>query len=346
MIHNLNEQKEIEKAHARLREFRDRPVHPHYHSVSTIDEALALLERFGEEARIFAGGIDLLGLMKNRVISPGVLVNIKPITKMRLIVKSAGKIAIGALTLVNDIETSPLIRSHYPMLFKAAQSTASPHVRNMATIGGNLCQETRCWYFRRSPVTGISFNCRRKSEYGRCYAIDGENQYHAIIGDRRCVSVCPSDLATVLLAMGARVKILDGNGGRLIPIDQLYTPFGTSLGHNEIIETIQVPELRPDVKQRFLKFRLRQTIDFAIVSVASVIKMDKDRVKEATIVLGGVSLRPYRAVKAEQTLIGERITESLAAEAARASVINAKPLNKNGYKVPIMEALVKRSLLE
>ena len=146
--------------------------------------------------------------------------------------------------------------------------------------------------------------------------------------------------------MGARVKILDRNGGRLIPIDQLYTPFGTSLEHNEIIETIQVPELRPEVKQRFLKFRLRQTIDFAIVSVASVIKMDKERVKEATIVLGGVSLRPYRAVKAEQTLIGERITESLAAEAARASVINARPLNKNGYKVPIVEALVKRALLE
>lgn len=345
-MHNMNEQREIEKAHLWLKEFGDRPVHPEYHNASTIDEALALLERFGEDAQIFAGGIDLLGLMKNRVVSPGVLVNIKPLTKMRLILKSKVKIALGALTLLNDIERSPLIRSQYPMLFEAAQATASPHIRNMATLGGNLCQETRCWYYRRSPVTGISYNCRRKSEFGACYAIDGENQYHAIIGDRRCVSVCPSDLATVLLAMDAGVKTANGDGGRLIPIDQLYTPFETALDRNEIIETIQIPELGPEVKQRFLKFRTRQTIDFAIVSVAAVLKMRSGRVKDATIVLGGVASRPHRAVKAEQVLIGERITESLAAEAAKASVLDTKPLSKNGYKVPILQALVKRALLE
>ena len=346
MTIQFHEAKEIEKAMQWLNEYWDKPTHPEYHSVTTLEDALALLDQHGEAARIFAAGIDLIGLMKGKIQSPGVLVNIKPIRKMKHIAVNPAGIAIGSLTLICDLVNSPLIKRQYPLLFEAARSIASPHIRNMATIGGNLCQETRCWYFRRPPDTGISFDCRRKNEHGTCYALNGENQYHTIMGDRTCVSVCPSDMATVLLAMDAGVKTADKNGGRFIPIDKLYTTFGTTLKAGEIITTVEIPESGSDVKQRFIKFRIRKTIDFAIASVAANIKLDGGVVKAARIALGGVSQKPLRAEKAEKLLIGERITETLAAEAAKASVNDAKPLSKNGYKVPIVEALVKRAILE
>ena len=346
MLSRSNDEKEVEEALLWLSKFWDRPIHTDYHNAATIDEAISLLDGYGDKARIFAGGTDLISLMKNRVLSPGVLVNIKPIKKIKNIVVNPGTIAIGSLTLINAIERSALIRSRYPILFETARSIASPHIRNMATIGGNLCQDTRCWYYRRSPVTGISFDCRRKTEKGTCYAINGENQYHGIIGETECVSVCPSDMATVLLALDARIKTMNSSGGRLIPIDEFYTPFGNRLNNGEIITYVDIPKIAPGAKQRFLKFRLRETIDFAIASVAAVIKLDGNLVSDARIVLGGVSSGPYRAVKAEQVLIGEPITAGLAEEAAKASVVEARPLSKNEYKVKIVEALVKRVILE
>lgn len=342
-----NDAKEIERGFQWLSEYYAKPIHPKYHSVTTLVEAISLLERYGDEAKIFAGGTDLIGLMKNRVHPPGVLVNIKPIRKMQHIALNPGGLSIGALTLIGDIERSLLIRQQYPILFEAARAVASPHIRNMATIAGNLCQETRCWYYRRPPDTGISFHCRRKSEKGVCYALNGENQYHGVTGPAPCVSVCPSDLATVLLAVDARIKIEDNRGGRLISISDLYTALGTTLKPAEIISSIQIPKLTTESKQRFLKFRRRKAIDFAVASVALVIEKDnKNIVRDARIALGGVSHKPLRALKAEQILLGERLTEKVAREASRAAVLGLKPLSMNAYKVQIVEVLVRRAVME
>jgi len=342
-----NDAKEIERAFQWLSEYYAKPIHPEYHSVTTLDEAISLLDQYGGEAKIFAGGTDVIGLMKARVHLPRVLVNIKPIRKIHHTAVNPAGIAIGALTLIGDMVRSSLIKKQYPILFEAARSIASPHIRNMATIGGNLCQETRCWYYRRPPDTGISFNCRRKSRDGVCYALNGENQYHGITGPAPCVSVCPSDLATVLLAMDARVKAEDHKGGRLISMDDLYTSLGTTLKPAEIISSIQIPKMEPECKQRFLKFRRRKAIDFAVASLAVVIKRDtKNVVKDARIALGGISQKPLRALKAEQILLGERLTENVAKEASTAAVLGFKPLSMNAYKVQIVEALVRRAIME
>ena len=336
---------EISKAFQWLSKYWDKPVHPEYHSVTILDDAVSLLDKYGDEAEILAGGTDLISLMKKRIRSPGVLVNIKPVEKIRHITSNPSGITIGAMSLIRDLERSPLVRRQYPILLEAARSIASPHLRNMGSVAGNLCQETRCWYYRRPWDTGISFNCRRKTEKGMCYAIKGENQYHGIFDHSYCVGVCPSDLATVMSALEANVRTIDSGGGRSIPIDEFYTSLGNTLKHGEIITNVEIPEVPFESKQRFLKFRLRETIDFAIASVAVVIKMDGSTINDAKIVLGGVSPKPYHAVKAEQVLIGEKLTEELAKEAAKASTADARPLHKNSYKLPIVEALVKRAVM-
>ncbi len=346
MNSRLIDAEEIKETLLWLSKYWDRPVHPEYYDARTIDEAVSLLDEYREEAKIIAGGIDLVSLMKNKVLIPGALINIKNIPHMKYVSENANGIAIGALTVINDIERSALLKSKYPILFEAARSIASPQIRNMATIAGNLCQDVRCWYYRRPPITGVSFPCRRKKENGICYAVNGENQYHAIIGGTKCFAVCPSDMATVLLALDAKVNTVNTRGGRVIPIDKFYTAFGNILETNEIVTAIQVPKVKSGVKQRFLKFRLRKAIDFAIASVAVVITLDNNIVSDARIILGGVSPMPYRAVKAEGILIGDPITESLAAKAAEASISDAMPLSKNGYKIPIIKTLVKRALLE
>lgn len=338
--------KEVERAFQWLGAYWGKSIEPEWHDATTIDEALSLLEHHGHDARIFAGGTDLVGLLKNRILGPKVLVNIKPIRALRHIALSPSHLEIGALTKINDLERSLVISDQYPLLFQAAQSIGSPHIRNMASIAGNLCQETRCWYYRRSPDTGISFDCRRKGESDLCYALNGENEYHAVTGEAKCVSVCPSDLASVLLAMDARIRTVHGKGGRLIPVDQFYTCFGNKLNESEMISSIQIPIIEPGVKQRFIKFRIRQTIDFAIISVAAMITLDhQGAVSNARIVLGGVSSTPIRAVEAEEVLMGERMTEHLALKAGEISVTNLRPLSKNAYKIRIAQVLVKRALL-
>ena len=209
MTQTLIDAKEINKALSWLSKYWSRPIHPEYYTVSTVNEALSLLDESGEGAKIIAGGIDVVGLMKDKVLSPRALINIKSVPGLNCIAENSTGIAIGALTTINDIERSSLIKSKYPALFEAAHSIASPQIRNMATIGGNICQDVRCWYYRRSPVTGASFSCRRKNEGGTCYALNGENQYHSIFGGNKCFAVCPSDIATILLALHAELITID-----------------------------------------------------------------------------------------------------------------------------------------
>ncbi|MFH1951753.1 MAG: xanthine dehydrogenase family protein subunit M [Pseudomonadota bacterium] len=310
----------------------------------TIDEAVSLLVRTGEGAMIIAGGVDVVGLMRNRLVSPKTLINIKTIPDLAYIKEDAEGLKIGALTTIKEIAKSPLIRSKYSILFEAASSVAAPQIRNMGTISGNLCQDVRCWYYRRPPVTGRVFFCRKKG--GRfCYAVGGQNQYHAIIGGKECYAVCPSDMAPALTALGAKVKVVGERGERVIPLDEFYKVFGNVLRPDEIITEAQVPIPGGDTIQRYLKFRYRKTIDFAISSVAAVITVEDTIVKDARIVLGGVAPTPYRAIEAEEVLKGKKITMELAEKSAKAALQEAKPLSMNGFKIPITEALVRRAIV-
>jgi len=269
----------------------------------TIKEAVSLLSEYREEATVVAGGTDVVGLMRNRVISPKALVNIKTIPEVSYIKEDAGCLKIGALATIKDVATSTIIRSKYSILTDAARSVAAPQIRNMGTIGGNLCQDVRCWYYRRAPVTGTSFFCRRKG--GRlCYAPVGQNAYHAIIGASKCSAASPSDMAPALVALGAKVKVAGATGERVIPLEELYTTLGDVLEADEFITEIQVPTPTVSTRQRYLKFRYRKAIDFAISSVAAVIPMEGKTVSDARIVLGAVAPTPYRAVRAEEVLQG------------------------------------------
>jgi xanthine dehydrogenase YagS FAD-binding subunit len=344
--HRLTDEKEVEAAFVWLNKYWNKPTHPLYYCPKTLDEAVSLLEEYREEAKVIAGGIDLVGLLKSEVLSPRVLVNLKGIHGLSDITGNDSGIQIGALSVINDLEQSSLIREQCPLLAEIAHSVGSPQVRNMATLGGNLCQEVRCWYYRRSPKTGISFFCRRKKEGNPCYAISGENENHAIFGEGECYAACPSDMAVGLLALDARINTMSSRGERVVPIRGFYAPLGHVLESDEIITSVSVPRLKPHTKQRFLKFRPRKAIDFSTVSVSSVITSVNGSIRDGRIIVGGVSPMPHEAVAAEEILLGEPITETVAEKASEAAVKDAMPLSKNAYKVPLVKALVKRSILE
>ncbi len=297
------------------------------------------------KSRVIAGGTDCLGLLKNQVLPayPEVLVNIKTVPGLDYIKEDAGGLRIGALTRLSEIEDSPIIQGKYAALARAVKSIASPQIRNMGTAGGNLCQEVRCWYYRCSPRTGRDYECFRKGGK-ECFAVRGDNRYHAILEGRRCFAVCPSDLAVALAALDGSIVVQGTAGDRTIAVTEFYKPLGNVLRPGEIVKEIRVPRPPEGSRQAFLKFRLRKAIDFAVVSVASVITTDNGICRDARIVLGAVAPAPLRAAKAEEAVRGKTINSATAAAAAAAAVKGAKPLSMNAYKVEITKALVKRSL--
>jgi xanthine dehydrogenase YagS FAD-binding subunit len=311
----------------------------------TVTEAISLLGEYKGDGKIIAGGVDMVTLIKNRVVTLNALVNIKTIPDLAYIREQTEGLRIGILTTVNEVERSTMIRDRYPMLAEAAHSVAAPQLRNMATVGGNLCQEVQCWYYRRSPVTGISYFCYRKGGK-RCYAPAGENDYHAILNGDKCYAVCPSDLAPALVALNATLRIAGPYGERLLPLEKFYTPLGNILKPYEMLTEVQVPTPTPGTRQKFVKFRLRKTLDFAIVSVAAATTMESNVVTGASIVLGGIAPTPYRAIGVEEMLRGKVITESVLEASASIVVSKGLPLRGNAYKIPITEALVRRALQE
>ena len=267
-------------------------------NVKTIDEALSIIKEADGLAKVIGGGTDLIRMLKSKVIEPAILVNLKKIKELRYIKETNDGLFIGALTTLKDVLSSQIIRKKYPIIAEAAYTVASPQIRNMGTVAGNLCQEVQCWYYRRSPTLGKSFHCWRKG--GKiCYAIKGDSAYHAILGGNKCFASLPSDLAPALAALDAVVKIVSPKGEKAIEIVSLYTSLGITLTQDEIITAIYVPLPKPNTRQHFLKFRDRKTIDFAISSVAAVLTTANGSVSNARIVLGGVSPVPYRAIEAE-----------------------------------------------
>ena len=314
-------------------------------NATTIDEAVSLLRRYGEKANVIAGGTDLLGKMKDDILPryPEAIINIKTVPGLDFIKEHGHMLKIGPLTRLEDIATNETIRSKYTALAEAAHRTASPHIREMGTLGGNICQDIRCWYYRNP---NNRFPCLRKGG-GRCYAIEGDNRYHSIFGgsvEEGCYAVHPSDTAPALIALDAKIR----TSKRTIKAEDLFQVDvckTTVLDDDEIVTEIHVPTPANGVKSTFLKFALRKTIDFPIVNCAAMITASGERTSAARICLNAVYVKPYRATKAEEVIVGKAINEVNAEEAASAVVSDAKPLTYNRYVVQIAKSMLQRAIL-
>jgi len=315
--------------------------------VTTVEAACAALAKFDGRARLNAGGTDLLSLLKGDVATPypEILINIKPVTGLSDIREENGLLKIGALARLDALASSPLLNEKYGVLARAAKSVAGPQIRNVATLGGNLCQEIRCWYYRYPRSIGGPITCLRKGS-GPCLAVKGDNRYHAIMGAKKCFAVCPSDTAVALAALDGRLRITGPEGDRMVSATDFYHSTGNALGPHELVREIEVPESTAARRHAFIKFTLRKPIDFAIVSVASVLTVDDGQCTEARIVLGAVGPGPLRASAAEEILKGSPVTRETAAAAAEAAVSGARPLSKNAYKIEIVKTLVEQAIME
>ena len=310
-----------------------------------VDEAVSVLQRYGGKASVIAGGTDLLGKMKDEILptSPEVIINLKSIPGLDFIREEEGLLRIGALTRLEDIATDPLVRSKYRALAEAAHRTASPHIREMGTIGGNICQDIRCWYYRNPHNR---FPCLRKGG-GRCYAIEGDNRYHSIFDSSvkgGCLAVHPSDTAPALVALDAMVQ----TSKRLIHAEDFFevgVTKTTVLEPDEIVTEIQMKMPSAGAKSSFGKFASRKTIDFPIVNCAAMITTSGGKVSGARICLNAVYATPYRPTKAEESIRGRVVDETTARAAGDAAVFQAKPLRHNRYMVQIARTMVERVIL-
>jgi xanthine dehydrogenase YagS FAD-binding subunit len=285
--------------------------------------------------------------MKDYTSRPSRLVNLKRIPGLDRIQGSAKTgLTIGALVTLTNLEEHPVVRASFPGLAEAAHSVATPQIRNLGTVGGNLCQRPRCWYFRLEEVI-----CLKKGG-SECYAATGENKYNAIFGGGPSYIVHPSDLAPMLVALGASVSVVGAEGKRVIPLDKFFTlPSEGSirrenvLRNDEIITQIQLPASPVAARSTYLKFKERESMDFAMASVAAAVKLTAGKtVTQARVVLGGVAPIPWRASAAEQFLTGKTLSNEVLAEAAKLALQGAEPLQKNAYKIPLTQTLVRRAL--
>lgn len=308
----------------------------------TVDEALAALD--GTTA-VKAGGIDLLDLMKEGLATPSRLVNIRNIKGLdKIATTDAGALRIGPLVTLDRLSSDDDVRKRALVLAEAAGHAATPQIRNMATLGGNLLQRPRCWYFRSEQ-----FNCLKKGG-DHCFAQEGENQYHAIFGNQPCAIVHPSATATALVALRAKLEITGRSGAREVAIEEFFsTPEQdvtreNTLGVAELITAIVVPAPASGAVSAYTKLGEKESFDWPIGEVAVVLEMNGTVCRSASIVLGAVAPVPWRARGAEAALNGKTLDNATIADAARAAVAGATPLAHNGYKVAIAEALVRRTI--
>ncbi|MBW1667288.1 MAG: FAD binding domain-containing protein [Deltaproteobacteria bacterium] len=311
----------------------------------TLDEAVLYLRRYGGRAKIIAGGTDVLGRMKDEIVPtyPEALINIKTIPGLDFIEEREGSLKIGALTKLEDIARHPVIKAKFSALAEAARRTASPHIREMGTIAGNICQDIRCWYYR---APNNRFPCLRKGG-GRCYAIEGDNRYHSIFGasvDGGCLAVHPSDIAPALIALDAKIRTSE----RKIKAEHFFEVGVCKtnvLEEDEIVTEIEISQPPVGSKSAFIKFAARETIDFPVVNCAATIVGSEGTVQAARICLNAVYLKPYRVTSAEQAIIGKTISDNSVEDAGIEAVRQAKPLARNTYMVQIARTLVKRAVL-
>jgi xanthine dehydrogenase YagS FAD-binding subunit len=315
---------------------------------TSVEQAAALLAAAGTNGHVVAkaGGIDLLDLMKEGIVRPARVVNLKTIGGLDGIeLGPEGGLTLGALVTLARIESDAAIRDRYPALAAAAGHAATPQVRNVATIGGNLLQRPRCWYFRSQLF--------HAEEVSVGDAIrNGENQYHAIFDNHGTAMVHASTPATALVAYGAEVQLMGANGRqRTVALQDFLLPpditrdRDTVIEAGEVLTRVTVPAPAPNTRAAYHKQTERDSYDWPICDVAVVLQMNGQTVQAASIVTGWVAPTPRRAVESERMMVGKPLTEDLARKAAAAAVAGATPLSKNGYKVPILEAVVRRTIM-
>ncbi|RPI01602.1 MAG: xanthine dehydrogenase family protein subunit M [Calditrichaeota bacterium] len=302
-----------------------------------------LLAEYGEKCLLYAGGTDALARMKDGINSPELVINLKKIKELGVVKANRKRVEIGAAVRLADLPTDVRVRK-FPGLIEAIESVGTIQLRNMGTIGGNLNQRPRCWYFKSSR-----FPCLRKGGES-CFAIYGENKYHCILGGYPCYIVHPSDIAPMLIALDAEVEILGTKKSRWIKVEDFYVlpsqdPLHeTVLQRDELVTRILVPQKAGLLKSHYVKFRERDSFDFAMVSVAVAGQLNDAVLTDMRIVLGGVAPKPWRARKAEQVLEGQRMSEDLLLQAATEELAAAEPLEQNEYKVILARNLMKRAI--
>jgi len=322
------------------------------HEPTTVSQAVGLLNQLGPGGKVLAGGSDVVGgIMKDWVQGkgmplPSALVDITTIPDLHGIKPAANGLTIGATTTLSELIESEDVKKTFPLLAAAAMSVASPLIRNFGTLGGNINQRPRCWFFR-----GENFACYKKGG-DFCFAVTGENTYHAIIGGELCYIVHPSDTATALLALNATAKIAGPSGTRDVPFDQYFIgPREDVLRENvlkpdEIMTEVTIPAPAAGTRMAWTKLKDRQVYDFAVVSVAVAVVPDASgKWSDGRIVLGGVSPVPYRAKVVEDALKGQDIKATARTAAGQIRTV-ARPMSLNAYKVDIAQNLIERTLLQ
>ena len=311
-----------------------------------LDQATAALGTTWGKSAILAGGIDILGEMKERTLELDRVVNLKSIRELRYVRADASGLKLGALATLAEIAGSADVKARWAGLAEAARSVGTPQIRNVATIGGNLCQRPRCWYYR-----GVDFHCLKKGG-DHCFAEEGENRYHAIFGDGPCHIVHPSDCAPALISLGAKLTITSPDGKkRDVDLESFFTMPDAVIDRenvlrpNDIVTEISVPAPAAGAKSVYLKLREKQSFDFALTSVAIAGRIDGGKWTDVRVVLGGVAPKPWRSKAAEDALNGKRIDEATARAAGDAAVKAAKPMRDNAYKVQLARVALARAAM-
>jgi xanthine dehydrogenase YagS FAD-binding subunit len=310
---------------------------------TSIEQAVDLL---GSGAALKAGGVDLMDLLKERLIEPKRLVNLRAVPGLDRIESGPEGLRLGPLVTLARLADDPAVNGgSYRALAQAAGHAATPQIRNVATVGGNLLQRPRCWYFRSE-----AFECRKKGG-SRCFAIEGENAYHAVMGNKTCAAVHPSAAAVALVALGARLELISPEGRREVALESFFVApeadvrRENALGEREIMSKIVVPPPPAGARSAYMKQGEKESYDWPLAEVAVFLEADGGRCKRASIVLGAAAPVPYRARAAEAQLSGKTIDEATAREAAKAALSGATPLSQNAYKLKIFEAVVRRTIL-
>ena len=317
-----------------------------YASPTTKEQAVALLGTRWGEREVLAGGTDLLSLMKDAVSEPRRLVNIKGIKELEGIQYDASTgLRLGALATFQELIENESVRKEYPSLLEAATGVTAPQIRNVGTVGGDLCQRPRCWYFRG----GMGLLAQDSS--GKSLVIDGQNKYHAILGNAGpAYFVSPSSLAPALIALGAKVRIVGQKGAREIAVEKFFqTPKSNDereyiLRPNELVTDILVPPAA-GARNATYEVREREALDWPLAAASVSLKMNGTRVASARVVLGHVAPVPWPAPEAEKLLAGKTISAKVAEQAGAAAVTGAKSLSQNGYKIQLARVAVKRAIL-
>jgi xanthine dehydrogenase YagS FAD-binding subunit len=301
-------------------------------------------QRLGKIVSFSGGGSDLITLVKERLVQPDIVVSLRGVNETA-VSESARGLAVGGMVTLDALSRQPIVRSKYTVLAEAAESVATPQIRNVGTLAGNVCQRPWCWYFRNG------FPCL-KNGGTTCFSVTGENQFHSIFGGGPSYIVHPSDTAAALMALDATFRILGPGGPRAVPAAEFFTlprPDATkenTLANDEVLAGITLPAFAAGTRSTYHKIMDREAWTHAVVSAAVVLEMDGEVCRRAHVVLGGVAPIPWRLPEVEKILSGQRITPELAAQAGDLAIVGARPLEKNKYKLPLTRNLVKRTVLE